>query len=114
MEFDVNILKLPDKNSTAIKITTNNGKTFSTIIQNRNFEDETKALISQTVFKLVYNLAMKDLVMEKLEEKGYEYIKRNGRPRSLNVKNVFTEEQREKNRKSALKCYYKRKSITAN
>ena len=62
MDFDVEILKLPDQNTTAIKVTTNNGKTFSTIIKNINFEDETKAVVSHTVFKLVYNLAMKELV----------------------------------------------------
>ena len=49
-----------------------------------------------------------------MEEKGIEYIKKNGRPRSLNVKSVLTEEQREKNRKSDLKSYYKRQAIPVN
>ena len=49
-----------------------------------------------------------------MEEKGIEYIKKNGRPRSLNVKSVLTEEQRGENRKSDLKSYYKRKAIQVN
>ena len=93
MDFDVEILNFLTR---TIKVTTNNGKTFSTIIKNRNFEDETKAVVSHTVFKLVYNLDMKEVVKEKMEEKGIEYIKKNCRPRSLNVKSVLTEEQREK------------------
>ena len=42
MDFDVEILKLPDQNTTAIKVTTNNGKTFSTIIKNRILKTKQK------------------------------------------------------------------------
>ena len=72
MDFDVEIFKLPDHNSTAIKITANNGKTNSTVI-NRDFEADTQSLVSQTVFKLVC-ATMKELVKEKMEEKGIEFL----------------------------------------
>ena len=50
MDFDVEILNLPDQNSADIKITTNNGKTFSTVIKIRDYPDDTKAIVSQTTF----------------------------------------------------------------
>jgi len=95
MDFGVEILKLPHQNSTAIKITANNGKTNITIIKNREYEPDTQALISQTIFKLVCE-TMKELIKEKMEEKGIESPKRTGRPRSLKSKRNITEEQREK------------------
>ena len=91
MYFDVEMLKLPDQNSTAIKITANNGKTNITVIKNRDFEADTQALISQTVFKLVC-ATMKELVKEKLEEKGIELSKKTGRPRSINSTRIIMTE----------------------
>ena len=87
MDFDVKILKLHDQNSTAIKITSNNGKTNITFIKNREFEADTQALIPQTVFKHAC-ANMKEIVKEKMEEKGIELSKRTGRPRSINSKRI--------------------------
>jgi hypothetical protein len=99
MDFHVEVIKLPDKNTTVINITTKKGKTFSTVITNRDYEDDTNAIISQTIFKLVC-MSMKDFVKEvakeKMEEKGYEIIKKSGRPKSKETKRKITEEQREK------------------
>jgi hypothetical protein len=88
MDFDVEIFKLPDQNSTAIKITTNNGKTNSTVIKNREFEADNQSLVSQTVFKLVC-ATMKELVKEKMEEKCIELSTRTGRPRSKKSKRII-------------------------
>ena len=74
MDFDVEIFKLPDHNSTAIKITANNGKTNSTVIKNRDFEADTQSLVSQTVFKLVC-ATVKELVKEKWKKKVNNYLK---------------------------------------
>ena len=93
MDFDVEILNLPHQNFTAIKITTNNGKTFSTVIKNRYYPDDTKAIVSQTILKLVCQ-SMKELVKEKREEKGIEFVRKNSRPNSLKYKRDMTEEQR--------------------
>ena len=111
MDIDVKILKLPDQNSTAIKITANNGKPNSTVIKNRDFEADTQALISQTVYKLVCR-NMKELVKGKMEEKCIELSTRTGRPRTL--KRNISEEQRQKERKSDLDRYYKRKYVAVN
>jgi hypothetical protein len=37
MDFDVQIFELPDQNSTAIKVIMTNGKTYSTVIKNRDY-----------------------------------------------------------------------------
>ena len=110
MDFDVEILKIPDQKSTAIKITANNGKTNITVIKNREFDADTQTLVSQTVFILVCE-TMKELAKEKMEEKCIELSKRTGRPRSIKSKRVITEEQRVKERKSDLERYYKRKYV---
>jgi ClpP class serine protease len=58
---------------------------------------------------------MKELVQEKMEEKGVEFVeKKAGIFKSLKYKRNLTEEQRERDRKNALKCYYKLKSIAVN
>jgi hypothetical protein len=111
MDFDVEIFKLPDQNSTAIKITANNGKTNITVIKNREVESDTKSLVSQTVFKLVC-ATTKEIVKEKMEEKCIELSTRTGRPRTL--KRNISEEQRQKERKSDLDRYYKRKYVAVN
>ena len=54
---------------------------------------------------------MKDYVKENMEEKGIEVLFKTGRPNKLNSKRNLTEEQRDRERKTALKCYYKHKAI---
>jgi len=113
MDFDVEILPIPDQNSTSIKITTNNGKTISTIIKNRDYQDDTKALISRTILNLLCD-TLKEMVKAKMEEKGIEVLNKRGRPKSMNSKRVISEEQKERLRKNSLKWYYKHKTIAVN
>jgi hypothetical protein len=42
MDFDVETINLPDQNYTDIKITTNNGNTYITIIKNKDYPDDSK------------------------------------------------------------------------
>ena len=74
----------------------NNGKTYSIVIKHRDYPDDTKALISQTIFKIIYNEAMKLYVNEKMEEKGIEVMEKRGIPKKLNSKRNLTEYQRER------------------
>jgi hypothetical protein len=90
------------------------GKILTTTIKNREYPDETNALINGAIYKLVcqeYFKFLKEKVKEKLEEKNIEIVKL-GRPKSYNSKHNLTEERKEYERKKALRHYYKKKLLT--
>ena len=74
---------------------------FSQLKLNREYDDETKALVTRAIYKLLYNEVMKDyaknFVKEKLEEQGYSYENgRLGRPKKHST--YKSEEGKEKDR----------------
>lgn len=93
------------------------GKICTATINNREYPDETIALINRTIYKLVYQAYiehMKEIirrqVKEKLEENNIELVKL-GRPKSIASKHNLTEERKQQYREKSLRHYYKKKQL---
>ena len=80
-------------------------------LRTETYDDETKAILTRSIFKLVYNEAIKNFVKEKLEENGFDLISKSGRPKVRISKINVSEENKIKERLSSQKFYYKHKAI---